>query len=408
MEQHDVVVVGAGQAGLSLSAALTARGIEHVVLERDRIGATWAGRWDSFCLVTPNWAIDLTGGGYDGDDPDGYMPREDIVAFFERYAAGAQAPVQTGTEVTAVRRVDEGFDLDTSHGTVRTRVLAAATGAFQRPVRPEGLAGLPADVEVLDAKGYTRPEALPDGGVLIIGSGQTGVQLAEELHESGRDVVLACGRAPWMSRRIGDHDLVWWLLNSGFLDVMASELPPAMRLLSNPLTTGHGGGHDLHYRTLQRSGVTLTGRFARVEGAEVVFDDDLATCVAFGDARRQDLADWFMRWARAEGEDVVDIVAPEPFVCEPPTSLPVSRFSSVIVTGGFRPDYRSWMPWAEAFDPLGFPLQTDGQSDVVDGLFFTGVHFLRKRKSAILLGAREDAGVVADRIAGRLGAAPAG
>jgi putative flavoprotein involved in K+ transport len=330
------------------------------------------------------------------------------VAFFERYATNADVPVRTGTEVTAVRVVDHGFELDTSDGSVRTRVLAAATGAFQRPLRPEGLAGLPADVDVLDAKGYTSPEALPDGGVLIVGSGQTGVQLAEEVHGSGRDVVLACGRAPWMSRRIGDHDLVWWLLNSGYLDVMASELPPAMRLLSNPLTTGHGGGHDLHYRTLQRAGVTLTGRFARVDGAQVLFDDDLAACVAFGDARREDLAAWFMRWAREQGHDVVDLEAPEPFVCDPPTSLPVSRFSSVIVTGGFRPDYRSWMPWADAFDPLGFPLQTDGQSDVVDGLFFTGVHFLRKRKSGILLGAREDAGVVADRIADRLGAAPAG
>jgi putative flavoprotein involved in K+ transport len=407
--RHDVTIVGAGHAGLALSAALSTRDIEHIVLERERIGSTWQSRWDSFCLVTPNWAIDLPNGGYDGDDLDGYMPRDDIVALLERYAARSAAPVQTGVEVIAARATDDGFEVHTSSGTVATRVLVAASGAYQRPFRPEGLASLPPDVAVLDATTYTNPSALPDGGVLVIGSGQTGAQLSEELHEAGRHVVLACGRAPWVPRRLGEHDIVWWLAQTGFLDVPLSALPdPAMRLVSNPLTSGHDGGHDLHYRTLQAMGVTLTGRFAGSDGVNVSFDDSLADCVAWGDARRQELMDLVQKTIADRGLSPVDIEPPPPFVADPPSSLPVSLFGSVLVTGGFRPDYGSWMPWADAFDPMGFPIQSDGESEVVDGLHFMGVHFLRTRKSAILLGAREDAEVVADRIAARLGATPAG
>jgi putative flavoprotein involved in K+ transport len=397
--QHDVVVVGGGHAGLALSAALSDRSIEHVVLERDRIGATWRSRWASFCLVTPNWAIELPGGTYDGDDPDGYMPRDEIAAFLERYAAARSVPIRTGVAVTGVRTGDAGFDLATTDGPIRARAVAVASGAFQRPYRPDGLTGLPAGIQVLDATGYTEPTTLPDGGVLVIGSGQTGCQLAEELHEAGRDVVLACGRAPWMPRRFGGRDLVWWLAESGFLDHTVESLPdPAMRLMSNPLTTGHGGGHDLHYRTLQAMGVTLAGRFAGADHDEVRFDDDLAACVAWADARHDDLVGLVRKLAAERGLPEVEIQDPGPFVADAPTSVPTSRFASVIVTSGFRPDY-GWMPWPEAFDPLGFPIHTDGESDIVPGLHFMGVHFLRKRKSAILLGAREDAEVVADRIA---------
>jgi putative flavoprotein involved in K+ transport len=407
--QHDVVVVGAGHAGISLSAALTAREIAHVVLERDRVGATWGHRWDSFCLVTPNWAIDLTDGDYDGDDPDGYMARDEIVAFLERYAARHEAPVRTGVQVTAVRATDGGFALDTSDGTVTAKTLVAASGAFQQPFLPKGVAALPPDLRVLDTTEYTNPDALPDGGVLVIGSGQTGVQLAEELQEAGRDVVLACGRAPWVPRRLGEHDIVWWLLESGYLDQPVDELPDlSIRLVSNPLTTGHGGGHDLHLRTLQAMGVTLCGLFLGCDGNDVVFDDSLAESVAWGDARQADLMQLFRATIERRGLPDVEIPEIPPFVSEAPSRVPVARFGSVIVTGGFRPNYGAWMPWPDAFDDVGFPRQRDGESAVVDGLFFTGVHFLRTRKSSILLGGRDDAGVVTDRIATRLGAKPAG
>jgi putative flavoprotein involved in K+ transport len=243
---------------------------------------------------------------------------------------------------------------------------------------------------------------------LVIGSGQTGCQVAEELHEAGRDVVLACGRAPWIPRRIGDRDLVWWAVHTGFFDQTFDGMQPGARLVSNPLTTGHGGGRDLHYRTLQAMGVTLAGRFAGADEHAVRFDDDLAACVAWGDDRYDEFMALVHNLIAARGLPDLETEPPPPFAAEAPTSLPASRFAAAIVTSGFRPQYGAWIPWVEAFDPLGFPLQVDGASTVVEGLHFMGVHFLRKRKSAILLGAEEDAQVVADGIAVRLGARPAG
>ena len=399
---QDAVVVGAGHAGLSISRALANRGIEHVVLERDRVAQTWRSRWDSFCLVTPNWFIALTDVGYDDAEPDGFMPRDEIVSFLERYAE--TAPVREGVEVTGASAIEDGFALDTSDGEIRTRALIAATGAYQRPYIPSEMGSLPADLELLDATTYRRPSDLPDGGVLIIGSGQTGVQLAEELHDDGRDVVLACGAAPWTPRRFGGHDTVWWMEEIKFFDHRLADLPdPALRLASNPLTTGHGGGRDLHYRTLQASGVTLAGRFLGADGDDIVFADDLAQSVAWGDARFDQQMESCRKLIAERGLDI-ELPTYEPFVADAPTSIAADRFSTVLLTGGFRPAYGDWLPWPDAFDELGFPLQVDGESTAVAGLYFMGVHFLRKRKSGILWGAAEDANAVADRVATRLGA----
>jgi putative flavoprotein involved in K+ transport len=397
----DVVIVGAGQAGLSVATVLADRGVDHLVLERDRLGSSWASRWDSFCLVTPNWAIEFPDAGYDGDDPDGFMPKDEVVRFLERFANRGGLAVRTGVEVESIRKDAGLFTLQTSGGELSARVVVACTGAYQRAHRPGGAASVPKQLPALDADEYRNPSGLPSGGVLIVGSGQTGCQIAEELHEAGRDVVLACGRAPWVPRRLGGRDIVWWARETGFLDQPAGSLPdPAERLVANLLNTGHGGGHDLHYRTLQGMGVTLAGHFERVEGRTIRFADDLAACVAWGDARR----DLFMGLVgatceRTDIEPPAGIDGPPPFRADAPTKLPLDRFGSVIFAGGFRPNYGSWIPWTHAFDADGFPLQLDGASSVIDGLFFAGVHFLRKRKSSLLYGVGEDAALVAERIA---------
>jgi putative flavoprotein involved in K+ transport len=402
MRSIDAVIVGAGQAGLSMSRALTNRRIQHEVLERDEVAASWRNRWESFCLVTPNFLMDLTDQGYDGDDPEGFLPRDEIVGFLERYADGS--PIRTGIDVTSVAKADDGFLLQTSDGPVATKVMIAATGAFQRPYSPARLASLADALDVRTASSYRSPAELPDGGVLIIGSGQTGAQLAEELHEAGRDVVLACGKAPTVVRRFGGHDSLWWLAEIGFHEQTLEMAggPPA-RLGANPIATGHGGGRDLGYRTLQASGVELVGHFQGAEHAEVRFADDLAASVAWGDERFSMMTGAIGKLIADRGLDV-ELPTLEPFACDPATSIPLDRFTSVLCTGGFRPNYASWMPWSDAFDDVGFPIQVDGQSTVVDGLFFMGVHFLRKRKSSTLWGAGEDANVVADRVAMRLGA----
>ncbi len=408
METQDVVIVGAGHAGLSISRALAGLGIEHVVLERGRIAQTWRERWDSFCLVTPNWLIDLPGGGYDGDDPDNYMARDDIARFLERYATAGATPVREDVDVVGVRALDDGFALHTTQGPISTRVLVVASGAYQRPHHPRGAAAIADVLHVADAATYRRPDQLPPGGVLIVGSGQTGMQLAEELHGAGRDVVLSCGRAWWLPRRFGGHDMTWWADATGFLHQPVATLPdPSARLWANVLATGRDGGHDLHYRTLQRDGLTLAGHFAGVEGGAVRFNDDLEASVAWADERYRQFGEQVRRVVAERGLDPVELPPPVPFAADSPTEVPIDRFSTVLFAGGFRPAYGTWLPWPDAFDELGFPLQTDGESSVVAGLYFIGVHFLRTRSSSILWGANEDATVVADRIAARLGAGPA-
>ena len=197
-DPHETVVVGGGQAGLSVSHELTAAGVPHVVLERGLVGQTWRGRWDSFCLVTPNWSVQLPGHPYDGDDPDGFMPRDEIVGYLQRYATGFDAPVRDGVEVTALRPGRDGrLLLETSDGEIEARNVILSTGAYQRPNRPAGAASLPPDLFQIDVEAYRNPNELPAGAVLVVGSGQSGCQISEELHRAGRDVFLACGRAGW-------------------------------------------------------------------------------------------------------------------------------------------------------------------------------------------------------------------
>ena len=395
-----VVIVGAGHAGLAVSYELTRLGVEHVVLERSRVGESWRTRWDSFCLVTPNWTVLLPGGAYEGDDPDGFMPRDEIVAHLERYADSFSAPIRAGVAVTSVEPAQgSGLLLRTSDGDLQAETVVLATGAYQKPHRPAGAASLPADVHVIDAEGYRNPEGVPPGKVLVVGSGQTGCQIAEELNESGREVVLACGRAPWGPRRVDGKDIVTWASETPFLDQTVADLPsPTARLIANILVSGKDGGHDLNYRTLQTSGVTLAGHFLGVDDHSAIFALDLADSVAFGDARYADITNLIRKTCVERGEDPPEFPSPPPFTADPPERMDLAGCGAVIFTSGFRPDFASWVHFPNAFDDLGFPIQEDGVSSTVPGLYFIGTHFLRKRKSATFMGIAEDAVVVADKI----------
>jgi putative flavoprotein involved in K+ transport len=399
-EYVEVAVIGAGQAGLSLSYELTHAGIEHVVLERARVGESWRRRWDSFCLVTPNWSMRLPGGHYDGDDPDGFMPRDEIVDHIVRYAGRFAAPVREGVGVLALERDGSGrFRLRTTSGDTVASQVVVASGAFQRPHRPTHEGRFSAGIHVIDADDYANPHALPPGKVLIIGSGQTGCQLAEELCEAGRDVSIACGRVPWIPRRIGDADFVEWLIRTSFLDSTLADLPsPLARLGGNVQSTGRGGGHDLHYRTLQAMGVTLLGHFVGIEDGRAHFAADLCESVAFGDARYSDICTLITKTCAEQRLDVPEMPAPPPFAADAVEHLDLRELGTAIFASGYRPDYKRWIMFPEAFDDVGFPMQVDGSSLLVPGLHFIGVHFLRKRKSSSLLGIAEDAAVLGDRI----------
>ena len=400
LERFGVVVVGGGQAGLAVSHELTGLGVKHVVLDRGRVGQTWRDRWDSFCLVTPNWSVQLPGGAYAGDDPDGFMPRDDIVRHLETYAASFSAPVREGVEVSSLDAgLDGRFTLTTTDGVLQADTVVLATGAYQRPHRPPGAATLPSSILQIDTEGYTNEAALPPGKVLVVGSGQTGCQLAEELCEAGRDVFLACGRAPWSSRRVADRDVFYWTIETGMLDETLADLPsPSARLIANAQATGHRGGHDLHYRVLQQIGVTLVGHFLVAEDGRARFAPDLAASVAFGDARYTELRAKIARVCAARGIRAPDMPDPARFDAQAPETVDLAGFGGVIFTSGFRPDYSSWVHF-DAFDEMGSPIHKDGASTVTPGLYFCGVHFLRKRKSSLLIGVGEDAAIVARKVA---------
>ena len=371
------------------------------MLERDRLGQTWRSRWDSFCLVTPNWTMKLPGLPYAGDEPEGFDRRDKIVGYLERYAASFSAPVQEGVAVSSLEPTPGGgFLLRTSVGEVQAEKVVLATGAYQRPYRPAIAAAFPAKLLVIDAEAYTNPGALPPGRVLVIGSGQTGCQLAEELSEAGREVFLACGRAPWMPRRLGGRDAVTWLNETSWFETPLSALPsPAARLLGNVQFSGRDGGHDLNYRVLSAMGVRLLGHLTAVEDRRARFAPDLNESVAFGDARWADMCRLLRDQLPGRGHTVPELPVPPPFREDPPLEVDLEGFGAVIFTSGFRPDYQRWVH-LPAFDDIGFPLAPDGISSVVPGLYFAGVHFLRTRKSSLLFGVGEDAAIVARAISG--------
>ena len=397
-ERVNVAIVGAGQAGLSTSWYLTQAGVEHVVLEAGRIGETWRSRrWDSFCLVTPNWSVQLPGGHYEGPEPDGFMSRDALVGHVEGWARGFGEPLRGYCRVASIDAQDGGFALATSAGKMIARTVVVASGGYQRAHLPAGAKGVPAGVTQLLAEQYRNPNSVPPGAVLIVGSGQTGCQLAEELHRAGRKVFLACGHCIWAPRRFGGRDLVWWIVESGFGDRTVADLPsPAARLLGNPQASGRDGGHDLHYRTLHAMGVELVDRFVGADSGVVHFGPDLSATIAAGDALSATFKKWVDGLCERRG-------LPTPWELPPPlevdarTELDLAHegVSTVIWTAGFRPDY-GWVHFP-VFDDMGYPVQASGRS-AVDGLYFMGVHFQSRSRSATLYGVEEDARVVAEHI----------
>ncbi len=397
-EQVEVAIVGAGQAGLATSWYLTQAGVEHVVLEAGTVAETWRSRrWNSFRLVTPNWSVQLPGAGYAGPDPDGFMVRDELVAHIASWAQGFAAPVREGCAVGALDVAERGFELQTSSGVVRARRVVVASGGYQRAHVPAGARGFPPNVLDLLAEDYRNPDGVPPGAVLIIGSGQTGCQLAEELREAGRRVIVSCGRCQWAPRRMGGHDLVWWLVETGWWDRTPADLPsPAARFFGNPQATGHHGGRDLNYRTLHAAGIEMVDRFTGTEDGIVHFGGDLTATIAAGDAMSAGFHKRVGAFCEKHGLDPVWEMPP-PLRLESPTEIDLARegIGTVIWTAGYRPDY-GWVH-VPVFDEMGFPVQVDGRC-AVDGLYFMGVHFQRRARSAVLYGVGEDAEMVAQHI----------
>ena len=396
----EAVVIGAGQGGLAVSWFLTRLGIGHVVLERSAVAASWRERrWDSFCTVTPNWSIALPGADDAGDDPDGFLSRDALVRHFERWADSFGAPVRSGVEARRVRPAEGGFEVETDAGRWRARNVVVATGTYQAPHVPAVAGRLPRRLRQFAADDYKRPGMLPPGGVLVVGAGQTGCQIAEELHEAGRDVWLSVGRAGRLPRRWRGRDCIAWQRDMGYLDRTPDMLEgPEARFRADPHLTGRKGGYTLSLHDFHRRGISLLGRLVGCDGEKARFDGGLHAEMRFADEFADRIVAEFDRHIAERG-----IEAPPPTAEElaggPPEdgAMPEIRreldlagagIASVVWATGYRYDF-SWIE-APVLDEAGYPVAPGGVS-ACPGLYFAGLNWMTRRKSGILWGVGEDA-----------------
>jgi putative flavoprotein involved in K+ transport len=367
------------------------------VLERGEVANSWRReRWDSLRLLTPNWQSRLPGFRYDGPDPDGYMTSADVAELITRFASHARAPVRTGTSVTSVRRTDDGYEVTTSHGEVRSRSVMIATGACNRPVVPGFSKALPPDIEQLTPFEYRNPSQLPDGGVLVVGASATGVQLAAELRQSGRPVILSVGEHVRLPRTYRGRDVLWWMDMSGVWDQRYDELDDLSRArrLPSPQLVGTTERTTLDLNALAAMGVELVGRWAALRDGRALFSGGLRNVCSLADLKLERLLDLFDEWARIDGGDA-EAVAPERF--EPTEVAQSTRLTldlrsgeirAIVWATGFRPDY-GWLD-VPVVDAKG-ELRHDGGAVDSPGLYALGLPVLRRRKSTFIHGIEDDA-----------------
>ncbi len=398
----DVVVIGAGHAGLAISQLLGTRGVEHVVLERGEVANSWRKeRWDSLTLLTPNWQTRLPGCAYDGDDPDGYMSVSELIQFLDDYAANTNAPIVTGCEVTSVRKVAERYRVTTNQGTWHARSVVLATGACNAPSVPKAASELPDSITQLTPFDYRSPESVPEGGTLIVGASATGLQLADELIEAGRDVTLAAGEHVRMPRRYRGKDIFYWMTRCGIHDQTYTEVEDIARgrRLPSPQLVGSSDLPILDLNHLKDQGARIAGRFMRVWNGEVQFSGSLGNVCALADLKMQRLLRLIDETADKDGAPVAETIAPTRVDDDPVLSLDLENVNSVIWATGFRPDY-SWLD-VDVLDRKGH-LRHDGGIVDSEGLYVLGLPLMRRRKSSFIFGIEDDARDIAHHLVGYL------
>ena len=399
----DTIVVGGGQAGLSVSWHLKQVGREHLVFDRGKIGDTWRQRWDSFCLVTPNYFCQLPGFPYDGDEPEGFMLRDEIVAYIERFAKSFDSPYRGGVEVRWVgsSRDKERYILDTSEGEFETNNVIISAGTHQHPNFPAWGDKLADDILQLHTCDYRNPAQLPDGAALVVGSGQSGCQVVEDLLGAGREVHLCVGKAGRIPRRYRGRDIIHWLVDAGRYEVPVDEHPDgrAIRFKPHEHLSGRNGGRTIDLRRLARDGVELHGRLVDAEGYQVRFADDLAEMLdTIDEDCRETLAlidDYIAKSGAAAPEGVLEAVdwqpIPEPAVLD----LRQAGISSVIYGTGFHFDF-GWID-LPIFDERGYPRYERGVTEL-PGIYFVGLHWEHTSGSGLFYQVGRDAKYLVDHL----------
>ncbi|GAB3383011.1 flavin-containing monooxygenase [Amycolatopsis echigonensis] len=402
-EQVEALVVGGGQAGLAMSEHLSECGVPHLVLERNRIAERWrTERWDSLVANGPAWHDRFPGLEFPDVAPGEFASKDQVAAYFEAYAEKIAAPVRTGVEVTSVRRHEgrPGFRAETSDGTVDARFVIAATGPFQRPVIPPIVPADAGPVQ-LHSSGYRNPEQLPEGAVLVVGAGSSGVQIAEELRRAGREVYLSVGPHDRPPRSYRDRDFCWWL---GVLGKWDAETPPAGAEHVTIAVSGARGGHTVDFRALAGLGITLVGMTGAYADGKLSFATDLAKNIAAGDENYLALLDEADAYVARNGLDLPEEpsareLGPDPECVTDPVlelDLAAAGVTSIVWATGFAVDY-SWLQ-VDAFDENGRPKHRRGVS-VAPGVYFIGLPWLARRGSSFIWGVWHDAKFVADHVA---------
>ena len=400
----DCVIIGAGQAGLATSFHLTQLGREHVVLEQARVAESWrSGRWDSFCLVTPNWTVQLPGSAYGGPDADGFMSKDEVIGYLDRYAEAFRPPARTGVHVDLVRQTTDGqgFEVVASETTFEARDVVIAVGSYQRGMIPDLAASLPPSIYQLHSSDYRNPGQVPAGKVLVVGTGQSGCQIAEELHQAGRDVFLSVGRCPRIPRRYRGKDALWWGVRLGQLDRTVDTLKSrAEKFACHPHVSGKRGGHGINLRQFAHDGIILVGRVTAAGDGTLALAADLSENLRKADEFAEsllaqlDVAVAKLGLSLPPDENVRGIGAAVPHELDPIREFKLrdAGITSIIWATGYQFDF-SWIQ-LPVFDAAGYPVQHRGVT-AVRGLYFVGLEWLYKAKSGLLLGVGEDAAYIA-------------
>ena len=413
MRESEVIIIGAGQGGLCTSYFLSDQGIDHAVLERGGLGDSWSKRrWDSFTLVTPNWTIRLPGAEYRGPDPDGFMRRDDFAAYLARWARRFDCPVRTGVAATGLGQGgNRRLRVDTTDGPLDAAAVVVATGTMQTPRRPALAEFISPRVRQLDAETYRNPGDLAPGAVLVVGSGQTGGQIAYELRLSGRRVLLSAGGAMRVPRRYRGRDCVAWLAEFGFFDRTPDMLEsPAQRFQAEVQVSGRDGGRTLGLHRLHREGVELLGRLTAADGEKMRFAEDLRNNMENADRFSRTFQERVDAFVERNGIDAplptdkeLDGEPPEGHSLvphRPAIDLRDENVTAIVWATGFSYDF-SWIDFPVC-DEMGYPV-TDRGATAVPGLYFMGLNWMVNRKSGLLYGVGEDARHVAAHVAGYLG-----
>lgn len=403
-EHYSVIIVGGGQAGLSLSHCLKDKGIDHIIFEKNRIAHSWREkRWDSFCLVTPNWQCRLPGYPYPGDDPEGFMTKDEIVKYIEDYANLFAPPVKEGVKVTKVGKnhTEDVFELTTSIGDFIADKVVIAVGSYHQPKIPRMAERLPPDIIQLHSSQYENPESLPDRDILVVGSGQSGCQIAEDLHLAGKKVHLCVGGAPRSARRYRGKDVVDWLERMGYYDLPIHKHPDRekVRHKNNHYLTGRDGGHEIDLRQFALEGMQLYGSLKNIRGKYLEFKPNLKENLDRADEVAASIKRTIDKYI---AQNLISAPTEPPYqpVWQPETEITKldykqANIGTVIWCIGFQTDF-SWIE-VPVFDGLGYPHHNRGVT-TVRGLYFLGLPWLYTWGSARFSGIARDARYICDRI----------